>query len=149
MASFASAVAIGGPARGAIPPPSPPSLRSGRSFCPPAVSLPAARGGAARRRGGGGRAAALAVRAMAPAKYEGTRLREERLAEMIEEKVREAREVCEGDARSDECKVAWDEVEEVSQAKADLRLRLEKQQDPLESFCEQNPDTDECRLYED
>ncbi|KAF8022463.1 hypothetical protein BT93_F0085 [Corymbia citriodora subsp. variegata] len=143
MASSASAVAIGGPARGTIP--SSRSLGSGRSSCPRVVSLPvAARGG-----GGGGKAGALAVRAMAPAKYKGTRMREKRLAEMIEEKVREASEVCEGDARSDECKVAWDEVEEVSQAKADLRLRLEKQQDPLESFCEQNPETDECCVHFD
>ncbi|XP_030527386.2 calvin cycle protein CP12-3, chloroplastic [Rhodamnia argentea] len=143
MASFASVVAIDGPARGAIPSPSSRSLRSGLSFCPRVVSLPAARGV-----GRGRNAAALAARAMAPAKYEGTRARERRLAEMIEEKVREAREVCEGDARSDGCKVAWDEVEEVSRAKADLRLRLEKQ-DPLEPFCEQNPETDECRVHED
>ncbi|XP_010061244.2 calvin cycle protein CP12-3, chloroplastic [Eucalyptus grandis] len=151
MASFASVFAVGGPARDAIPSPPPPppsrSLGSGRSSCPRVVSLPAA----ARGGGGGGKAGALAVRAMAPAKakYKGTHMREKRLAEMIEEKVREAREVCEGDARSDGCKVAWDEVEEVSQAKADLRLRLEKQQDPLESFCEQNPDTDECRVHFD
>ncbi|KAE8683183.1 Calvin cycle protein CP12-3 [Hibiscus syriacus] len=43
--------------------------------------------------------------------------------------------ICEGDETSEECKVAWDEVEEVSQAKADLRLRLElEKKDPLVSF---------------
>lgn len=69
---------------------------------------------------------------------------------MIEKKVIEAKEVCEGDERSEECKVAWDEVEEVSQAKADLRLKLEiEKQDPLEYFCQDNPETDECRIYED
>ncbi|KAK3009326.1 hypothetical protein RJ639_014467 [Escallonia herrerae] len=83
------------------------------------------------------------------AKYKGTQMREEKLAEMIEKKVKEARQVCEGDARSDECKVAWDEVEEVSQAKADLRIKLNRDQDPLTSFCEENPETDECRIYED
>ncbi|KAJ4883937.1 hypothetical protein Rs2_34030 [Raphanus sativus] len=86
----------------------------------------------------------------ATAKYKGTKMREEKLSEMIEEKVKEATEVCEADERSEECRVAWDEVEEVSQAKADLRIKLELlNHDPLESFCQENPETDECRIYED
>ncbi|KAF3446948.1 hypothetical protein FNV43_RR12128 [Rhamnella rubrinervis] len=88
------------------------------------------------------------VKAMAVAKFKGTQMREKKLTEMIEKKVLEAKEVCQGDETSDECKVAWDEVEEVSQAKADLRRKLENQQDPLESFCLQNPETDECRIYD-
>ncbi|KAM7480525.1 hypothetical protein LguiA_028738 [Lonicera macranthoides] len=83
------------------------------------------------------------------AKYKGTQMREKKLTELIEEKVMEAKQVCEGDRISDECKVAWDEVEEISQAKADLRLKLDRDQDPLQSFCEDNPETDECRIYED
>ena len=90
--------------------------------------------------------AAVAV-AMATPKFKGTQMREQQLNEMIERKVKEATEVCDGNQSSDECKVAWDEVEEISQAKADFRLRLEKQ-DPLESFCQTNPDTDECRIYD-
>ncbi|OAY50363.1 calvin cycle protein CP12-3, chloroplastic [Manihot esculenta] len=91
----------------------------------------------------------LRVRAMGGApKFKGTQMREKHLTEMIEKKIIEAKEVCEGDQTSDECKVAWDEVEEVSQAKADFRLKLEKQ-DPLEYFCQDNPETDECRVYED
>lgn len=83
-------------------------------------------------------------------KYKGTQMREKQLTEMIEKKVMEAKEVCGENEESDECKVAWDEVEEVSQAKADLRLKLEiMHQDPLESFCQENPETDECRIYED
>ncbi|KAL7085737.1 hypothetical protein ACP275_14G297500 [Erythranthe tilingii] len=82
--------------------------------------------------------------------YKGTHMREQRLTEMIEKKVMEAKQVCGEDETSDECKVAWDEVEEVSQAKADLRLKLHHlQQDPLEHFCQENPETDECRIYED
>ncbi|KAJ0255973.1 Calvin cycle protein CP12-3 [Hirschfeldia incana] len=92
----------------------------------------------------------LAIATTATAKYKGTKMREEKLSEMIEEKVKEATEVCEADERSEECRVAWDEVEEVSQAKADLRIKLELlNQDPLESFCQENPETDECRIYED
>ncbi|KDP36727.1 hypothetical protein JCGZ_08018 [Jatropha curcas] len=81
-------------------------------------------------------------------KFKGTQMREKQLTEMIEQKVIEAKEVCEGDRTSDECKVAWDEVEEVSEAKANFRLKLEKR-DPLEYFCQDNPETDECRIYED
>ncbi|XP_077209843.1 uncharacterized protein LOC143845406 [Tasmannia lanceolata] len=87
-------------------------------------------------------------KAMAVVKFKGTQKREKQLSEMIEKKVLEAKEVCEGNKESDECKVAWDEVEEVSQAKADFRRKIEKQ-DPLESFCQENPETDECRIYED
>ncbi|KAH8509807.1 hypothetical protein H0E87_011528 [Populus deltoides] len=82
------------------------------------------------------------------ARFKGTLVRNQLLTEMIEKKVIEAKEACKGDATSVACKVAWDEVEEVSQAKADFRLRLEKQ-DPLEYYCQDNPETDECRIYED
>ncbi|ONK81876.1 uncharacterized protein A4U43_C01F33770 [Asparagus officinalis] len=85
-------------------------------------------------------------------RYKGTAMREEMLTEMIVKKVAEAMEVCGGDEAkgSDGCRVAWDEVEEVSQAKAHLRRRIaESEADPLESFCEDNPETDECRVYED
>ncbi|KAL3619844.1 hypothetical protein CASFOL_034756 [Castilleja foliolosa] len=82
--------------------------------------------------------------------YKGTRMREQRLTEMIEKKVMEAKQVCGEDETSSECKVAWDEVEEVSQAKADLRLKLHHlHQDPLEHFCRGNPEVDECTVYED
>lgn len=81
-------------------------------------------------------------------KYKGTQMREKQLTEMIEKKVKEAKEVCSEDARSDECKVAWDEVEEVSQAKVHLRIKLQLNQDPLEPYCQNNPDADECRTYD-
>ncbi|KAI3704971.1 hypothetical protein L1987_75201 [Smallanthus sonchifolius] len=83
------------------------------------------------------------------ARFKGTHVREKKLEEMIESKVTEAKEVCAGDKSSDECKVAWDEVEEISQAKAHLRVKLEHEEDPLESFCSGNPETDECSVYDD
>ncbi|KAF4365384.1 hypothetical protein CsatB_007939 [Cannabis sativa] len=106
--------------------------------------------------GGGGKRSSSGrvvrvVRAMAVPKFKGTQLREQVLTEMIEKKVKEAEEVCGGKgevAASEECKVAWDEVEELSQAKADFRRKLEKQ-DPLEYFCQDNPETDECWIYDD
>ncbi|KAK3014923.1 hypothetical protein RJ639_009939 [Escallonia herrerae] len=84
------------------------------------------------------------------AKFKGTQMRERKLAEMIESKVVEAREACGGDNKdSDGCRVAWDEVEEISQAKAHLRQKLEREEDPLESFCQGHPDTDECFVNSD
>lgn len=73
---------------------------------------------------------------------------------MIEKKVAEAMAACdghEGQKESEGCRVAWDEVEEVSQAKADLRRRIADSggADPLESFCQGNPDSDECLVYDD
>ncbi|KAI6690703.1 hypothetical protein NL676_027531 [Syzygium grande] len=102
---------------------------------------PGALAAAAKAMGGGGGGGG---------KYKGTQMRERRLREMIEEKVAEAKQACEGEAAaSAECRVAWAEVEEVSQAKAHLRLKLEVlHQDPLESFCGDNPETDECHVYD-
>ncbi|KAH7530545.1 hypothetical protein ACOSP7_011373 [Xanthoceras sorbifolium] len=90
----------------------------------------------------------VTVKATGVAKFKGTHMKEKQLTEMIQQKVSEAKQVCEGDETTDECKVAWDEVEEISQAKADLRRKLQTQ-DPLEFFCQDNPETDECRIYED
>lgn len=110
------------------------------------VSIPA-------RRWWLGRSGSAAVATAAVRKrYKGTAMREEKLAEMIEKKVEEAKAACEGEEGkgSDGCKVAWDEVEEVSQAMAHLRRRLaESEGDPLEAFCQENPETDECRVYDE
>lgn len=70
------------------------------------------------------------------------------LSEQIAESVKKAEETCAGDATSGECRAAWDEVEEVSAAASHLRDR-NKNSDPLEDFCKGNPETDECRTYED
>ncbi|KAK1273131.1 hypothetical protein QJS04_geneDACA012078 [Acorus gramineus] len=83
------------------------------------------------------------------ARYEGTRRRERYLAEMIEKKVEEAMEVCEGKPEADVCRVAWDEVEELSKAMADLRWKLGQSKDPLEWFCVENPESEECRVLDD
>uniref|UniRef100_A0A803N6K4 CP12 domain-containing protein n=2 Tax=Chenopodium quinoa TaxID=63459 RepID=A0A803N6K4_CHEQI len=68
---------------------------------------------------------------------------------MIQKKIREAEEVCSQDKTSDGCKVAWDEVEEISAAKSHLRLQLMHSGDPLQSFCQEHPETEECRTYQD
>eukprot|EP01018_Ginkgo_biloba_P007148 Gb_18275 [translate_table: standard] len=52
---------------------------------------------------------------------EALEMKEQKFSEIIAEKVREAKEVCEGNEISKACAMAWDEVEEVSQAKAHLK----------------------------
>mmetsp|Transcript_22534 Transcript_22534/g.62520 ORF Transcript_22534/g.62520 Transcript_22534/m.62520 type:complete len:113 (-) Transcript_22534:278-616(-) len=65
----------------------------------------------------------------------------------IETAIEEAKEACEGDNQG-ECAAAWDEVEELSAAAAHKKAS-QKSSDPLEEFCDDNPDADECRVYED
>lgn len=66
----------------------------------------------------------------------------------VEESIKKAEEACAGDAESGECAAAWDEVEELSAAASHARDKL-KDVDPLEAFCKDNPETEECRTYED
>jgi hypothetical protein len=77
------------------------------------------------------------VAAAAKRRYKGTAMRE----------VAEAMEACDGqrgEEKDDGCRVAWDEV---SQAKADLRRRIaEAPDDPLEPFCADNPDAEDCAV---
>ncbi|XP_006659583.1 calvin cycle protein CP12-3, chloroplastic-like [Oryza brachyantha] len=82
-------------------------------------------------------------------RYKGTARKEAVLSELIERKVAEATEACAGEGAAGEagCRVAWDEVEEVSQARADLRRRIaEGADDPLEPFCSHNPLADDCAV---
>ncbi|GLJ54824.1 hypothetical protein SUGI_1177450 [Cryptomeria japonica] len=74
--------------------------------------------------------------------------RSEMLSEIIVEKVSEAEQICEGKETSEECAVAWDEVEEVSQAKAHF-ISNKCSNDPLEAYCLEHPDAHECLIYED
>ena len=61
----------------------------------------------------------------------------------------EARAICkEKGATSSECAAAWDEVEELQAAAADKR-KEEKTTSSLEAYCAENPDAQECRIYED
>lgn len=63
--------------------------------------------------------------------------------------IAEAEKTCEEDPASAPCAVAWDEVEEISAEAAHARDRKKSTNDPLEAYCADNPETDECRTYED
>jgi hypothetical protein len=71
------------------------------------------------------------------------------LAESIAEAIANAQKTCEDDPASAPCAVAWDDVEEQSAALAHQRDRKKSTSDPLEVFCADNPETDECRTYDD
>ncbi|MDJ0596826.1 MAG: CBS domain-containing protein [Pleurocapsa sp. MO_226.B13] len=61
----------------------------------------------------------------------------------------EARAICaEKGPTSPECAAAWDVVEELQAAAADKR-REKKNTSSLEAYCAENPDAEECRIYED
>ncbi|CAO2207250.1 unnamed protein product [Urochloa humidicola] len=89
----------------------------------------------------------LVAAAAARRRYKGTARKEAALAELVERKVAEAMEACAGHEAEAGCRVAWDEVEEVSQARADLRRRIaEAPEEPLEPFCAHNPAADDCAI---
>ncbi|KAI4341656.1 hypothetical protein MLD38_026352 [Melastoma candidum] len=72
----------------------------------------------------------------------------EKIEDKLAESIKQAEETCAGDFASGECAAAWDEVEELSAAASHARDR-KKNADPLEAFCKDNPEDEECRTYED
>ncbi|HLO88691.1 MAG TPA: Calvin cycle protein CP12 [Nostocaceae cyanobacterium] len=70
------------------------------------------------------------------------------LQEQIQAEVEQARAVCDiNGSNSAECAAAWDAVEEL-QAEASHQ-RQNKPKNSLEKYCDDNPEADECRLYDD
>ncbi|CAL0320876.1 unnamed protein product [Lupinus luteus] len=71
----------------------------------------------------------------------------ESISEKVEESIKNAKETCSDDPVSGECVAAWDEVEELSAAASHARDK-KKSTDPLDEYCKDNPETDECRTYD-
>ena len=70
------------------------------------------------------------------------------IQEKIQEEVEQARAVCDiSGGNSAEGAAAWDAVEEL-QAEASHQRQV-KPKNALEKYCDDNPEADECRLYED
>ncbi|NET31051.1 MAG: CBS domain-containing protein [Cyanothece sp. SIO1E1] len=63
----------------------------------------------------------------------------------------EARAICEvKGATSSECAAAWDVVEELQATAAHQRVKTEAStKTSLQTYCDLNPDSPECRIYED
>lgn len=115
-----------------------PPRRTGGGAAPVAVVRVARWGGAGRQRAGAGRVVVAATGPATPPE----------ISEKVQESIEKAMETCAGDPVSGECIAAWDEVEELSAAASHARDKA-KTSDPLEEFCKDNPETDECRTYED
>ena len=88
------------------------------------------------RRGGG-----FAVRSSGPATPPG-------ISDKVSESIKKAEETCAEETASGECAAAWDEVEELSAAASHARDKLKENSDPLENYCKENPEADECRTYD-
>ncbi|MGB3492025.1 MAG: Calvin cycle protein CP12 [Elainellaceae cyanobacterium] len=66
----------------------------------------------------------------------------------IEQEREQARAICDSEgASSDECAVAWDSVEEMQAEAAHKRQATKK--NSLETYCDDNPEAAECRIYDD
>ena len=66
----------------------------------------------------------------------------EELRSAVVDAINLANQICEKGTAA-ECAVAWDIVEELSAAAADA-----KPSDEFEEFCEDNPDAEECRMFD-
>ncbi|KAJ8535734.1 hypothetical protein K7X08_023454 [Anisodus acutangulus] len=71
-----------------------------------------------------------------------------KLSDLVAESVKEAEETCAENPVSGECAAAWDVVEETSAAASHARDKKKENSDPLENYCNDNPETDECRTYD-
>nr|ADZ23481.1 chloroplast protein 12 [Stylosanthes guianensis] len=71
----------------------------------------------------------------------------DRISERVEKSISDAQEACNDNPAGSECAAAWDEVEELSAAASHARDK-KKESDPLENYCKDNPETDECRAYD-
>ena len=70
------------------------------------------------------------------------------IQDKIQDELQEARTVCDTEGSSSaECAAAWDAVEEL-QAEASHQ-RQSKPKNSLEKYCDENPEADECRVYDD
>ncbi|NEP17983.1 MAG: hypothetical protein F6J97_13935 [Leptolyngbya sp. SIO4C1] len=71
------------------------------------------------------------------------------IQDKITQEIESARATCDTSGNdSGECAAAWDAVEEL-QAEASHQRQTKPTKSSFETYCEDNPDADECRIYED
>ncbi|NJL49646.1 MAG: hypothetical protein HC929_22195 [Leptolyngbyaceae cyanobacterium SM2_5_2] len=72
----------------------------------------------------------------------------ENIKERIQKEVEDARAACDvSGSASQECAAAWDAVEEL-QAEASHQREQGTEKNSFESYCDSNPEADECRVYD-
>lgn len=70
------------------------------------------------------------------------------IKERIEKEIEDARSACDASgSSSQECAAAWDAVEEL-QAEASHQRAKGTDKTSLEAYCDNNPEADECRVYD-
>lgn len=70
------------------------------------------------------------------------------IQERIESEKEAARAACATDGSDSEaCAAGWDAVEEL-QAEASHQRQTKPKKTSFEEYCENNPDADECRVYD-
>jgi hypothetical protein len=70
----------------------------------------------------------------------------ENIQTRIQSEIESARATCDAGS-SQECAAAWDAVEEL-QAEASHQREEGSTKNSLETYCDNNPDADECRVYD-
>ena len=71
----------------------------------------------------------------------------DKLSQNVEKSIKDAEAACTDDSASSECAAAWDVVEEVSAAASHARDKANAT-NPIEEFCKDNPEDEECRIYD-
>lgn len=72
-----------------------------------------------------------------------------KIEEQIEQERQQAREACSTTGSdSKECAAAWDAVEEL-QAEASHQRSKKPKKTSLEKYCDEHPEADECRVYDE
>jgi hypothetical protein len=71
------------------------------------------------------------------------------IKERIQQEIESARAACDPATGSSaqECAAAWDAVEEL-QAEASHQREQGSDKSSFETYCDNNPDADECRVYD-
>ena len=70
------------------------------------------------------------------------------IQEKIKTEIEAAREACKTDgSNSEECAAAWDAVEEL-QAEAAHQRQSKPANSAFDQYCDENPEADECRVYD-
>lgn len=72
------------------------------------------------------------------------------IQEKIGQEIKEAREVCDTDgSNSQACAAAWDAVEELQAEAAHQKAQAKSPETAFSNYCADNPEADECRIYDD
>ena len=70
------------------------------------------------------------------------------IQEKIQDELKVARETCSTEGGDSEaCAAAWDAVEEL-QAEASHQRDKKSEKTPFDKYCDENPEADECRVYD-